>query len=87
MAAHADVLVPGAMRAYNVGSGTVRTVLDLATALASAGVGPDPVVTGQARLTDVRHITASSERASRELGWCATEDFQSTVRELLSEPC
>jgi dTDP-L-rhamnose 4-epimerase len=74
------------MRAYNVGSGTVRTVLDLATALSAAAGAPAPMVTGLARPTDVRHITASSERAARELGWRATEDFTSSVRELLSEP-
>ena len=32
---------------------------------------PDPVVTGEYRLGDVRHITASSERIWRELGWRA----------------
>ncbi|GAA4355995.1 NAD-dependent epimerase/dehydratase family protein [Angustibacter luteus] len=86
VAAHTDVVAPGTLRAYNVGSGTVRTVLDLATVMSDAAGGPPPVVSGQGRLTDVRHITASSERAARELGWRATEDFAAGVRELLSEP-
>ena len=86
LAAHTEVVAGGTMRAYNVGSGTVRTVLDLATALSAAAGAPAPIVTGLARPTDVRHITASSERAARELGWRATEDFTSSVRELLNEP-
>ena len=53
---------PGALRAYNVGSGTPRTVGQLASALAGAYGGPRPVVTGEYRLGDVRHVAASSER-------------------------
>ncbi len=79
-------LTPGVLRAYNVGSGTPRTVLDLATALSRAAGAPDPVVTGRARLADVRHITASSARASAELGWTAGEDFTASMAELLGSP-
>ena len=57
--------------AYNVGSGTVTTIGGMATALAEARGGPDPVVTGEFRLGDVRHITASSDLAREELGWSA----------------
>ncbi len=57
--------------AYNVGSGVVHTVGDLAAELARAAGGPEPVVTGQYRLGDVRHITASSERARGALAWVA----------------
>jgi dTDP-L-rhamnose 4-epimerase len=57
----------GAVRAFNVGSGVVHTIGDLASALAAARGGPDPVVTGGYRLGDVRHITASSERLRTEL--------------------
>ena len=81
----ADVVTPGSLRAYNVGSGTVRTVLDLAVALARAAGAPAPAVTGRARLADVRHITASSERARTELGWTATEDFTASMTELLAQ--
>lgn len=76
-------LLAGAMTAFNVGSGTPRTVLDLAGALASAAGSPDPEVTGESRLADVRHITASSERAADQLGWRAREDFEASVAELL----
>ncbi len=59
----------GGHAAYNVGSGTVHTVGDLATELARTAGGPAPVVTGQYRLGDVRHITASSALARRALRW------------------
>ncbi|WP_353828440.1 NAD-dependent epimerase/dehydratase family protein [Agromyces sp. SYSU T0242] len=62
-------LAPGSSRAYNVGSGVVTTVGELAEGLARAMGGPAPVVTGEYRLGDVRHITASSARARAELGW------------------
>lgn len=73
---------PGAVRAYNVASGTPRTVLELAAALAEVGGGPAPTVTGRARLGDVRHITASHVRARDELGWTAREDFHTCLAEL-----
>jgi dTDP-L-rhamnose 4-epimerase len=76
---------PGSVRAYNVASGVPRTVLELAAALAEVGGGPAPVVTGLARLGDVRHITASHARARDELGWVAREDFRAGVAELFEE--
>jgi dTDP-L-rhamnose 4-epimerase len=63
--------VPGA---YNVASGTPRTVLDLARA-ACAGTGLDPVVVGGGRLGDVRHVVASPDRAAAALGFRATMPF------------
>ncbi|MBS2964742.1 NAD-dependent epimerase/dehydratase family protein [Actinocrinis puniceicyclus] len=66
---------PGAGRAFNVGSGTPRTVGELAAALASALGGPEPVVTGQYRLGDVRHVTASNRRLREELGWQPAVSF------------
>ena len=62
----------GAHHAYNVGSGIVSTVGDLAHALSRSRNGPAPVVTGEYRLGDVRHITASSQKIHDELGWRAT---------------
>ncbi len=61
--------------AFNVGSGTPRTVGEMAEALARALDGPTPVVTGQYRLGDVRHITADSSRLRTELGWQPMVDF------------
>lgn len=72
-------------RAYNVGSGEVRSVHDMARALAEALKGPEPVVTGQFRLGDVRHITADSQRLRRELGWTPNVSFADGMRELAAE--
>ncbi|TFB91068.1 NAD(P)-dependent oxidoreductase [Cryobacterium sp. HLT2-28] len=73
-------------RAFNVGSGTVHTIGDLAEALSRASGGPDPVVTGEFRLGDVRHITASSERIRVELGWSPTVTFERGVAEFATAP-
>jgi dTDP-L-rhamnose 4-epimerase len=70
------------VRAFNVGSGTPRTVGDMAQALATALRGPSPVVTGQYRLGDVRHITADSSRARTELGWRPDVAFDLGMTEL-----
>jgi dTDP-L-rhamnose 4-epimerase len=77
---------PGTLRAYNVGSGTPRTVGQLASALAAAYGGPAPVVTGEYRLGDVRHVTASSERIRRELRWRASVPFADGVAEFAAAP-
>ena len=70
------------VRAFNVGSGTPRTVGDMARALAKALGGPEPIVTGQYRLGDVRHITADSSRLQQELAWKARVDFREGMSEL-----
>lgn len=62
---------PGVLTVFNTGSGEPHTVGEMATALALAYGGPRPVVTGEYRLGDVRHITASSARLTSELGWRA----------------
>jgi dTDP-L-rhamnose 4-epimerase len=74
----------GTVRAYNVASGRPRTVLELALALSAAAAAPPPVLTGDARLGDVRHITASAARARDELGWRAVEDFDTGVVEVVA---
>ena len=84
-AATADV-PPADVRAYNVGSGHVTTVGQMATALARATRGPDPVVTGEFRLGDVRHVTASRDRAAAELGWRARISLDDGIRALLASP-
>lgn len=70
------------VRAFNVGSGTPRTVGEMAHALAEALNGPRPIVTGHFRLGDVRHITADSSRLCHELGWHPRVDFKSGMAEL-----
>ena len=73
-------------RAYNVGSGTVHTVGDLADRLSRYTGGPAPITTGQYRLGDVRHITASSERIRTELDWRASVSFEDGMREFATAP-
>lgn len=77
---------PGGSRHYNVGSGAVHTVGEMADALASAGHGPTPVVTGEYRLGDVRHITADSQRLRQELGWRPQVSFASGMAEFAGAP-
>ncbi|NEA63535.1 NAD-dependent epimerase/dehydratase family protein [Streptomyces sp. SID12488] len=71
----------GALVAYNTGSGEPHTVGEMAQALASAYGGPEPVVTGEYRLGDVRHITADSSRLRAELDWKAEVAFAEGMRE------
>jgi dTDP-L-rhamnose 4-epimerase len=72
---------------YNVASGQPRTVLDLARALGRAlPDAPEPVVTGEWRAGDVRHIVASPERAAARLGFRAQESFEAGVNEFARAP-
>ncbi len=89
--AHANVLALTAgtpvTGAFNVASGTPRTVLDMAQALARAFDGaPEPQVTGRWRGGDVRHVFASAELAAERLGFSAGEDFEAGMREFASAP-
>jgi dTDP-L-rhamnose 4-epimerase len=73
---------------YNVASGVPHTVLDMAHALAAA-MGPDaprPVVTGQYRLGDVRHVFASTGRAKSVLRFEAAEEFEAGMAEFARAP-
>ncbi|AWE53012.1 NAD-dependent epimerase/dehydratase family protein [Streptomyces nigra] len=74
-------LPPGALTAYNTGSGEPHTVGEMAEALAAAHGGPPPVVTGEYRLGDVRHITADSSRLRAELGWKPQVSFAEGMTE------
>ncbi|MFF7733218.1 NAD-dependent epimerase/dehydratase family protein [Streptomyces sp. NPDC007984] len=76
--AHAS---PGALTAYNTGSGDPHTVGEMARALAAAYGGPAPVLTGEYRLGDVRHITADSSRLRSELDWKPESGFEEGMRE------
>ncbi|NUT32802.1 MAG: NAD-dependent epimerase/dehydratase family protein [Hamadaea sp.] len=77
LAALAWVHAPDAMpfRAFNIASGSPHTVGDLARALSDTMDGPAPTVTGRYRAGDVRHIVASPQRASAELGFTAQVAF------------
>ncbi|MEW9549064.1 NAD-dependent epimerase/dehydratase family protein [Nonomuraea sp. NPDC050783] len=72
---------PGELRAWNIASGTPHTVGEMARALAAERGGPSPVVTGDYRLGDVRHIVAAPGRAGAELGFHAEIDFGTGMKE------
>ena len=74
--------------AYNVASGTPRSVLEMATALAAAygDDAPAPIVTGQYRLGDVRHVFASPARAHDTLGFDAHEHFATGMAQFARSP-
>ena len=67
--------------AYNVASGEPHTVGEMAFALAKAFGGAEPLVTGQFRLGDVRHIVASPEAARLGLGFEAQVAFDRGMTE------
>ena len=66
---------------FNVASGSPRTVGELAAALSAACAGPAPRTTGEFRLGDVRHVFASTQRASDRLGFSAGIAFSDGIRE------
>ncbi|GAC1444368.1 MAG: NAD-dependent epimerase/dehydratase family protein [Mycobacteriales bacterium] len=74
----------GALAAYNVASGTPHAVGDVAAALAQDGHAP--LVTGEYRLGDVRHVVASPARATAELGFSAQVSFDDGMREFATAP-
>ncbi len=76
----------GAFRPFNVGSGVVHSIGDLAEQLSIHSGGAAPVVTGEYRLGDVRHITASSERLKSELRWATSISFEDGMREFATAP-
>ncbi|HEY8788634.1 MAG TPA: NAD-dependent epimerase/dehydratase family protein [Actinopolymorphaceae bacterium] len=78
-------LPTGEVTAFNVGSGTPHTVGELATTLATELKGPTPVVTGDYRLGDVRHITASSRKIADQLGWRAVISFATGIAAFAAE--
>jgi len=68
--------------AFNIASGTPRSVGDMARALAEATGGElTPTVTGDYRLGDVRHVFASPSRAETELGYVAEIGFRDGMNE------
>jgi dTDP-L-rhamnose 4-epimerase len=77
----------GEVRCYNVASGEPHTVGEMAGALAGAfGGGIEPVVTGEYRLGDVRHIVASPAAAAAHLGFRARTRFAGGMAEFARAP-
>jgi dTDP-L-rhamnose 4-epimerase len=77
---------PGQLRAYNVASGEPCTIGQMAAALAAAFGGPEPVVTGEFRVGDVRHVVASPELAGAELGFRASTPFRQGMASFADAP-
>jgi dTDP-L-rhamnose 4-epimerase len=76
----------GRLTAFNVASGRPTTVLAMAEALATALDGPAPVVTGEFRVGDVRHIIASPARAVTGLGFQADISLADGMADFAAEP-
>ena len=76
----------GGLRCYNVASGEPHTVGEMASALAAAFGDVEPVVTGEYRLGDVRHIVASPATAARGLGFRAQTRFADGIAEFARAP-
>jgi dTDP-L-rhamnose 4-epimerase len=77
----------GGLRCYNVASGEPHTVGEMACALAAAfGGGIEPVITGEYRLGDVRHVVASPATAAADLGFRAQVRFAEGMAEFASAP-
>jgi dTDP-L-rhamnose 4-epimerase len=88
---NSDGAVAGGLRCYNVASGEPHTVGEMATALADTfGGGLEPVVTGEYRLGDVRHVVASPAAAAADIGFRAqirfAEGMAEFARAALREP-
>ena len=76
---------PGRLRAYNVASGEPHTIGEMAGALATAFGGPAPVVTGEFRIGDVRHVVASPALAGPT--WASWRRPRSFRRDGPVRPC
>jgi dTDP-L-rhamnose 4-epimerase len=79
-------LAGGGLRCCNVASGEPHTVGEMAFALAGAFGAIEPVVTGDYRLGDVRHIVASPAGAARDLGFRAQTGFAAGMAEFARAP-
>ncbi len=71
---------------YNVCSGTPIPIRRVAEVLCEAADGPAPVVTGDYRAGDVRHVVASPELAADELGFRAAITPDQGITEFASAP-
>ena len=77
----------GGFSAANVCSGRPVSILEVATALCDArGSGLAPVITGQYRSGDVRHIVADPARATELLGFRAVVKPEEGLREFAFAP-
>ncbi len=78
---HEEGLTP-----YNVASGQPCTLLHMAETLAAAAGGAAPVVTGDYRRFDVRHVVASPAAATAGIGFTAQHSPDEGLAQLASDP-
>ncbi len=74
--------------AYNIASGQVCTIAEMAGAVAAAfgGDAATPVVTGEYRIGDVRHVTASPALARETFGFRAVVPFRTGLADFATAP-
>jgi dTDP-L-rhamnose 4-epimerase len=88
--ARSNVLALGtnerAVGAFNISSGYVHSIGEMAVFLADAYGGPPPEIGGRFRVGDVRHIFASPEKARVELGFTAEVKFEEGMRQFAEAP-
>ncbi len=78
---------PEGFTAFNVCSGRPISILEVAAALCEARDGSvSPVITGQYRSGDVRHIVADPARAAEVMGFRASVDPRDGLREFAFAP-
>ncbi|KUI30570.1 NAD-dependent dehydratase [Mycobacterium sp. IS-1496] len=77
--------LPG-FEAFNVCSGRPISIIEVATELCEIRAAAPPLVTGQYRSGDVRHIVASPRRAAERLGFRAAVDPRDGLREFAFAP-
>jgi dTDP-L-rhamnose 4-epimerase len=73
--------------AANICSGQPISIMEVATTLCQArACGQEPIVTGQYRSGDVRHIVADPARAADVLGFRAAVDPRKGLRDFAFAP-
>lgn len=81
VARHRQGLTP-----YNICSGRTYTIGDMARRLTVAAGGKEPMVTGEYRAYDVRHVAASPDAARDGLGFVASIDPDDGIAALATAP-
>lgn len=77
---------PVGLTPYNVASGTTFTIGQMASTLAAAAGGREPVQSGDYRAFDVRHVVASPAAAKAGLGFSAEIGPEEGLAALATDP-
>lgn len=77
---------PQGLTAYNIASGRPFTIGEMAAQLSAAAGGPEPIITGDYRAFDVRHIVASPSAAIDGLGFKARIGPAEGIAALATDP-